>query len=415
MGPVETIEAFLAQPALKRMPRRLLVALSGGADSVALLRASVLAGPKSGWRVEALHCDHGLRGRDSRADAAFVKALCERLKVPLKAFSADLKAGAGLEERARNWRRACYRRAARDCGAALVLLGHHVRDQAETVLLNLVRGSGAAGAAGMTMLAPLDSAAGPRLGRPFLGLEPAQLKRWLRSLRQPWREDASNRDVDFARNRIRLRVLPELETLNPKAAAHLAEFAAKLAPSKRGREKDLAGLLRLDQGARQRAAKALARGKGSADLGQGWSLELSSGRARVLAPDAALDLAVGSSVWGDWRFELKLAVPSARKLSETGAFWFAPGLLKAGARLRSLKAGERLKPFGFGGRRKAADLLREAGVPAWDRESWPALEAEGRLLALPAARRGTGFEAEAGRKALRLTWKYSGVDKTSLK
>jgi tRNA(Ile)-lysidine synthase len=405
VGPVETIEAFLSRAALKRSPRRVLVALSGGADSVALLRAAVPAAASAGWNVEALHCDHGLRGRASRADAAFVGALCERLKVPLHRFSAHLKAGPGLEERARIWRRGCYLRAARDCGAGLVLLGHHVRDQAETVLLNLARGSGAAGAAGMLALVPLESGAGPRLGRPFLGLEPADLRRWLRSLRQPWREDASNRDLDFVRNRIRLRVLPELETVNPKAAVHLAEFAAKLAPSKRSRDRELAGLLRLDQGARQRAASALARGEGSADLGRGWSLELSAGHARVLAPEAALALALGISRWGDWRFELKLAVPGARKLSESGAFWFSPGLLNAGARLRPLKSGERLKPYGFEGRRKAADLLREAGVPAWARQGWPALEAEGRLLALPAARRGTGFEAKAGKKALRLTWK----------
>jgi tRNA(Ile)-lysidine synthetase-like protein len=409
MDPVQAIEAFLRLPALKRAPRRLLVALSGGADSVALLRAGVAAAPKPGWTVEALHCDHGLRGRASRADAAFVRALCARLKVPLHGFSAALEPGPGLEERARIWRRDCYARAARERGCPLVLLGHHARDQAETVLLNLARGSGAAGAAGMLALAPMDRTSGVLLGRPFLGLEPGTLRRWLRAQRQAWREDSSNRDLGFTRNRVRLKILPELERVNAKAVLHLAAFAASLAASKR--TGDLAGLLRLDRGARERASTALARGHGHADLGRGWSLELSAGRARVRAPGETSALAPGAWRWGNWRFELKLAVPTARKITETKAFWFSTGLLKAGARLRPLRPGERLKPFGFAGRRKAGDLLREAGIPDWARPGWPALEAEGRLLALPGVRRGEGFEAIPGQEALRLTWKQSGMDK----
>jgi tRNA(Ile)-lysidine synthase len=411
MNPVQAIEAFLELPALKRAPRRLLVALSGGADSVALLRAGIQASSRLGWTLEALHCDHGLRGQASQADAAFVRTLCGRLRVPLREFRAALKAGPGLEERARAWRRACYSQAAEERGADLVLLGHHARDQAETVLLNLVRGSGAVGAAGMLALAPLSSGSSVRLGRPFLGLEPEVLRAWLRARRQTWREDASNLDPSYARNRVRLKVLPELERVNPKAVAHLAAFAGTLAASKR--PEDLSGLLQLDRGARERATAALARGKGRTDLGKGWSLDLSSGQARIQGPPRSLGLALGKTVWGDWSFELKLALPSARKLSETRAFWFGPELLKAGPRLRPLKPGERLRPFGFDGRRKALDLLREAGVPQWARAGWPALEAEGRLLALPGVRRGSGFEAKLGGPALRLTWKHSDVDKHS--
>lgn len=411
MNPVQAFEAFLELPALKRAPRRLLVALSGGADSVALLRAGHQAAPRLGWTLEALHCDHGLRGRASQADAAFVRALCGRLKVPLREFQAVLKAGSGLEERARIWRRACYAKAAAERAAGLVLLGHHARDQAETVLLNLVRGSGRVGAAGMLALAPLDSASALRLGRPFLGLEPGAIRTWLRARRQTWREDASNLDPSYARNRVRLKILPELERVNPKAVAHLAAFAAMLASSKR--PKDLSGLLQLDRGARERAAAALARGKGKTDLGKGWSLDLSAGQARIQGPQPGLGLALGGTLWGDWSFELKLAVPSARKLNETGAFWFSPELLKAGPKVRPLRPGERLRPFGFDGRRKALDLLREAGLPQWARAGWPALEAEGRLLALPGVRRGSGFEARLGGQALRLTWKHSDVDKPS--
>jgi len=409
MDPIQALAEFLGQNALKREPRRLLVALSGGADSIAVLRAGLLVGPRLGWSVEALHCEHGLRGRASRGDAAFVRALCVRLKVPILEFQTLLSPGPGLEERARNWRRTCYLKAARERQIGLILLGHHARDQAETVLLNLVRGSGAAGAAGMLSLAPIADNAKARLGRPFLALEPEGLRAWLRARRQSWREDSSNRDPAYARNRVRLKILPELERINPKAVVHLASFAATLASSKEAR--DLAGILHLDQGARRRAASTLARGQGRTDLGHGWTLNLSRGQTRVDAPAATLKLNLGLTRWNNWRFELKLAKPTARNLNDSKAFWFSPDFLAGGARLRRLKAGERLKPFGFAGRRKAMDLMREAGVPVWAREDWPALEAEGRLLALPGVRRGSGFEALRGLKALKLTWEFSGVDK----
>ncbi|MGH7442938.1 MAG: tRNA lysidine(34) synthetase TilS, partial [bacterium] len=400
--PLQSVEAFLGQPTLRRFPRSLVVAVSGGADSAALLLACAEAAPRLGWAVEALHCDHGLRGRASQADAALVRTLCVKLHVPLHEFSTALKPGTALEERARAWRRACYAEAAQKCGAALILLAHHAHDQAETLLLNLVRGSGLSGAAAMLDLSPLDARI--TLGRPFLQLQPQALRSWLRSRGQAWREDASNRDPTFARNRIRIKILPELERLNPKAVAHLAAFAQALAPAKR--PTDLAGLLRLDRAARERATKAIAKGAGQADLGQGWTLELSAGQTRVLAP-ASKGLALtkpGAWNWGSWRFELKLVVPSPRTLLSKDIFWFSPILLRRGARIRTLKPGELLAPYGFLGRRKASDLLRESGVPDWARADWPALEAEGRLLALPGIRRGRGFEAQAGKMALRLSW-----------
>lgn len=401
MHPPLALEEHLRACRLKAGP--LLVACSGGADSLALLLAAAEVAPKLGWRLRVLHCEHGLRGRASAGDAAFVAALCARLGLPLRIFRGRLKPGPGMEARARAWRRACYRRAAAEEGARLVLLGHHAADQAETLLLNLVRGSGEAGAAAMLAFSPLEGAPGLRLGRPFLGLEPGALKAWLRRRRQAWREDLSNRDLAPARNRLRHRVLPELARINPRAQAHLAAFAASLAAAKRPR--DLAGLLKLDRGARARAAAVVAAGRGRADLGRGYSLQVSAGRARLLAPPPALELRLGSQAWGGWIFTLKPGRPGARSIKGEASYWFSPALLESGPRLRALKPGERLQPFGFTGRRKAADLLREAGVPAWEREAWPALEAGGGLLALPAVRRGKGFEAQAGKGALRLSWR----------
>ncbi len=138
----------------------------------------------------------------------------------------------------------CYAHAAAQSGARLVLLAHHAQDQAETLLLNLIRGAGAAGARGILGLAPLPERPGTQLGRPFLTLLPQELRAYLQSLKQPWKEDRSNRDRSLARNRIRQGVLPQLAAINPKAVANLAGFAARAQAGKR--QQDLAGLLKLN-------------------------------------------------------------------------------------------------------------------------------------------------------------------------
>lgn len=410
--PNAPLGAFLSQPRLARLPRVLVVACSGGADSVALLRAAVEVAPALGWRVEALHCDHGLR-REAKRDAAFVRELCQELDIPLHAFASRVGRGAGMEARARAWRQRCYAQTARAAGSRLLLLAHHAQDQAETLLLNLLRGSGPAGAAGMLPLSALQGAPGVQLGRPFLGLMPQALRAWLKRQRQPWREDASNRDEGLARNRLRHAVLPVLQSINPKAVEHLAAYAASQSASKS--VGDLAGLLKLDRATRIRAQTVLALGHGQADLGRGWTLKLSRGRVQIAAtvpsePAVPLALRLGPpQAWSDeWRFQLKLALPTARKLRQDKAFWFAPAVLKQGLRLRPLRNGDRMRPFGFGpGSKLLHDLLAEAGVPAWQRAGWPVLECADQVLGLPGLRRAAGFEAAAGRKALCLQWAQS--------
>jgi tRNA(Ile)-lysidine synthase len=438
--PVPTLKNFLRQPALARGPKRLVVACSGGADSVALLVAAAQAGPALGWDVAALHCQHGLRGAAAKADAALVEGLCGGQGLRLLRFDAKLAPGPGTEARARAWRRRCYAQAAEGSGARLVLLAHHARDQAETLLLNLARGAGSKGAAAMLALAPLEGCVGVRLGRPFLGLLPQDLRRWLKGKRVAWREDASNLDQRLARNRVRHAVLPQLEAINPRAVAHLAAFSADLACRKAA--PGLEAALGLDRAARARVLALLKRGHGSTDLGGGRQLLVSAGSlhlkggvfggrdasgpawafspgsraaedASVEAPLAAeapqcaaeaVELGLGPTEWGAWSFQLKPGRAEARKLGQASAYWFSPALLGAGARLRAALPGERLRPFGFNGSRLIRDILADAGVPAWQRPLWPLLEARGKPLALPGIRRGQGLEAEPGQAALTLTW-----------
>jgi len=205
----------------------LVVGVSGGADSVALLDAVVALAAARRLRVVAAHLDHGLR-EGSADDARFVADLCARLGVPLRSGCADVRArarrdGHGLEAAARAERRAFLGRVRREEGAALVLLAHTRDDQAETVLLRLLRGAGSRG------LGAMRSRAG-RLLRPLLGVSRGEVLAHVEARGLRFREDASNRDPAFARNRVRHELLPYLESgFNPRLREGLARTATLLA------------------------------------------------------------------------------------------------------------------------------------------------------------------------------------------
>lgn len=210
-----------------RAGETLLCALSGGADSVALVHALALAAPRMGFRVIAAHLDHGLRP-DSGQDAEFCVELCERLGVSLHVGSADVRLracrdGQGLESAAREERYAFLRGVARSQGAVAIAVAHTRDDQAETLLLRLLRGSGSVGLGAMR-------ARRGRLIRPLLGVSRAEVLSHLGSHGLSWREDPSNFDLGLLRNRVRHELLPQLEArFNPKLRRTLARTAAILA------------------------------------------------------------------------------------------------------------------------------------------------------------------------------------------
>lgn len=224
---VATVEAALARAGVLRADATLLVALSGGADSVALLYALCEARARHGLTVRAAHVEHGLRGEASLADAAFCRALCEGLSVPFTCDHAGLEGGmdaAGAEARAREARYALLLARAREANADALLTAHHMDDQAETVLSRLIRGSGARGLSGMREATVLD---GVRIVRPLLSFAKADILTALGGA--PYREDASNGSACCQRNRLRADVLPLLNAENPRAAAHIAQSARLLA------------------------------------------------------------------------------------------------------------------------------------------------------------------------------------------
>ena len=237
--------ALSAKPLLSRLaawtraegllsPRdRVLAAVSGGADSVCL--AHWLASRRAKGRIRALtlvHFHHGLRGRAADRDAASVRDLAGRLgagfheeRLPVRAAAAERRAG--LEDAGRALRYAALARLARSGGYDKVALGHHLDDNAETLLLHLLRGTRAAGLAGIP---PRRALAGCRAEavRPLLALTRAETRSYCREFGLPWREDASNRDTAFTRNWVRRKLIPLMESKSPRLREHLSSLAADL-------------------------------------------------------------------------------------------------------------------------------------------------------------------------------------------
>ena len=202
------------------LPQRLLIGLSGGADSVALLLLLL----DGGAQVTAVHVNHGLRGAESDADEAFVRALCEKRAVPLLVYRAEPPAHPS-ENWAREARYGFFRKAMQESRSEALVLAHHRDDQAETLLLHLLRGAGLSGLTGMAERTTVD---GLCILRPLLAYSRAELRAYLLEREQPWREDASNADARYLRNALRNDVLPRLEQLLPGAGARIAQTAALL-------------------------------------------------------------------------------------------------------------------------------------------------------------------------------------------
>ncbi len=246
---LEGLNAALLSPG-----ERVCCAVSGGADSTAMLLALMEANAAKeslGVVLSAVHVNHGLRGAEADADEAFVREFCARLGVPLAVERVDVagrqsEGHEGMEEAARELRYRVFRRLLGEGKADVVVTAHTLDDQAETVLMKLMRGawteglggispvveSGAAGdarnAERRAALSGSGSVAMGRIVRPMLGVRRAEVEAFLRARGQGWREDATNADVRLTRNRVRHELMPVLRGFNPavdEALARTAEIA----------------------------------------------------------------------------------------------------------------------------------------------------------------------------------------------
>jgi tRNA(Ile)-lysidine synthase len=206
---------------------RIAVAISGGADSVALLVAMADARSEIGIVPSAIHVHHGLRGAEADGDAQFVTELTHQLAVPLHTERGDVAAlaaerGRGIEEAARALRYRCFHELLTSREVDVVATAHTLDDQAETVLMKLLRGAWTEGLGG---IAPVVMAEGGRIVRPLLEVSRAEIVTYLEARGYPWREDSTNQELVFTRNRVRYALLPQMKEFQSRIAEQLARMA----------------------------------------------------------------------------------------------------------------------------------------------------------------------------------------------
>ncbi|MCY4466398.1 MAG: tRNA lysidine(34) synthetase TilS [Chloroflexi bacterium] len=430
----------LREPGALDHSAALVVAVSGGADSVALLHALHRLQGKLGVSLQVASLDHGIRGEAGKRDLAFVGALAAdwRLSCTLDAVDVPLLArerGIGIEAAARRARYDFLAQVAAKLDRACVAVAHHADDQAETMLMHIARGSGLRGLRGMRPVSTLPGYPDIRLLRPLLGFSRADIESYCAQHKLTYRTDESNNDTRYRRNFIRSEIIPRLQKLNPAvvgAMQRLSESAAvdddfikhhfvhivqpnvkkspdrwrigqadffslhvalrrrfllaaveKLADGSAGLTQDLA--IELDAWARD------ARVGACRDVGAGIRLRCGydaliveksgalpePGRYRLIARDTDIKLILGQTV--------SLDGISLRVLSEMETGHRASMQLPAHAelRLRTRHRGETFKPKGMGGRsRKLKDWMIDRKIPRMLRDQIPLLCADDAVVAI---------------------------------
>jgi len=420
--------------------RTLRAGLSGGVDSVVLLRILRDLSRRSGFSLAAIHVNHGLSPHAARWEA-FCSALCARWKIPLAVARVKVPkhSGLGLEAAARAER---YRAFATQ-PPGMLLLAHHLDDQAETLLLQLLRGAGIKGLAAMPAVAqrrPLT------IVRPLLAVPRAALVAYARRHRLEWIEDESNDETALKRNFLRHRVLPEIAQAFPayretlaRTAAHCAEAAELLDEIGRADLGDARGGAcgRLDCGllrglAPARATNALrvflsANGLAAPDTGRTREMlrqvlgARADGRVKLVHDGAELRR-FRDTVWivpaaGTpdaaplaWNGEADLALPGNRGTLEFRRRGRGRGIslakLHAGTiRVRFRVGGEKMRPDPSRPRRSLKNLLQEHALPPWERERLPIVYSGEELAWVHGIGADCAFLADPGEPALYVRWR----------
>ena len=208
---------------------QVIVGISGGGDSVCLLFLLSRYQKRRPFHLLGIHVNHGIRGQEALRDQEYAKKLCERLGVPFTVYTYSVPAIAqqekrSLEEAGRMVRRRAFEEKAASLGKkAVIALAHHENDNAETVLHNLIRGTKAAGMGGIRPIQEIGE--GVAYIRPLLKVTREEIETYLRQQQISWMTDSTNQELEYTRNRIRHRIIPEMEKINPKAVSHIAQAA----------------------------------------------------------------------------------------------------------------------------------------------------------------------------------------------
>ena len=429
---------------------KVLLALSGGADSTALLRLFLDIRSRLDLELAVAHLNHGLRGRESEADAEFVRSLAADCHLPCvveKLPPPERPNRGNLQARAREQRYRFLQRIGDSLGARRIALGHTRDDQAETVLLRLLRGSGALG------LAAIPVSRADRFIRPLLSTRRQDLRNYLRSRGVGWREDASNRDLRFARNRVRHELIPWLEkTFNPAIVEVLARTAENLRGDAESLEwlvGDLAGghtdaagarlgwrrswMNTLPPGLRSQLVRhafgTLAPGKRLLKRQVDAVLELlqdhKSGKSvRVGRIEAAREFdrllfrELPASPPGE-SYSYPLGIPGQVRLHQVGRVFetcldqgsgglpwlhrweihLSPQAVAAGLEVRSWRAGDAYQPLGSSRPRKIKELFQRKRIGLSARAGWPVVTCGGKIVCAASFPVAAGAEWRRSRRA----------------
>lgn len=398
------MRAFLRAHELRG--RRVAVGLSGGVDSVALLHVLRALAREFGLRVSAVHVHHGL-SPNAEAWVRFCRSLCRRWKVPLTVRRVRVtREGKGLEAAARTARHACYRALRAD----VIALGHQLDDQAETVLMNLLRGAGLAGASGMRPSAPLGD---KLLLRPLLDVSREAIVRYAKAHGLEWIEDESNRDESLTRNYLRRSVGPLLSARYPRWRESLARAARHFAQADADANRMLRTFLK-QHGLRAPSETKLAemlrqltrakRDRKVRITHDGAELRVHRGAVLVKRPD---DGPISFEPI-PWSGEKRLALPQLggelRFKHARGAGIDCTKIESGEVTVRLRSGGERLQPDAKRPHRTLKNLFQEAGIPPWERERLPLLFCGTDLVWVPGLGVDARYRAAAGSKGIVPVW-----------
>ncbi len=415
-------------------PGPVLVAVSGGADSVALLALLCRTRDAHGLELVVGHVDHGIHP-DSGAVAGQVARLTAELGVACHVEAAGLGPDAG-ETEAREARYRLLFALADRLGIGPVLTAHHADDQVETILLRVLGGSGPAGLAGMAPVAG-------RLVRPLLPFRREELARYVEGRPLAVWDDPANRDSIHLRSWLRQELLPMVRGRLPEADTHLARVGTLAARDRRAWDRLLDHLPDLDARTEgdgisvaanclrsydstlaEALLSALARRVGcplgplraaralglldkpsgrSVVLGRGWRAELAFDRLRLVASDtvsSSVELrgAEGTGEWGRWRLRWRTEPAPERQARDGFTAWFRPAPLV----VRPWSPGDRVRPLAGRGRRLVVRCFQDARVPRSRREAWPVVTGAESVVWIPGVCRSDALLPSPGVEAVRV-------------
>ena len=426
---------------------RVTLALSGGIDSIVALDILARLARSHPFALSCVHVNHGI-SPNAAVWAKFASAAARRRGVRCAVRTVDRRPyrRLGPEGAARAARYAVFAR----LRSEFVVLAQHQDDQAETVLLQLVRGAGLPGLAAMPAIRNQSGVTAPQLLRPLLGVPREAIERYAREQRCVWIDDETNADERLARNLLRRRVMPLLRRLNPEAPANLARSAAHLAEaneltralaaidardSSRNGRLNVAALKRLPRARAKNLLRWMVVASGHAAPA---SAQLEELLRQLLTgrDDAAVRVSLDAVDVRRYRGEIWLVAAEGEPPRGFRARWdrrrdwplpelggvlrFRSGrgkgisaavLADAPLEVRIREGGERFQPDPKRPRRALKDLLQEAGVPPWERERLPLLFSGERLVSVPGIGVAPAFQAEPGEPGFVVAWDRLAVER----